>query len=414
MRTVEEALKMVMESVETMAPEKVSITEADGRVLADDIISPLFHPPADNSAMDGFAVRWEDVEGAGRERPVKLKVIDNIHAGETSSCGLKKGEATSIMTGAPLPEGADTVIRVEDTNRSRGETIEIYRASKKGQDIRRKGENVKKGDAVYGKGTFLGPAEIGMAALMGKPLLSVYRKPQVSILVTGDEIQDLDEVFDENSIRNSNGYALAAQVKEAGGVPILLGIARDSKEDLKGKLTEALRADVVITSGGVSMGYHDYVKDVLQELGVEIKFWRVDMRPGHPVAFGRLGLKPVFGLPGNPVSTMVAFEQFVRPLIRAMGGYREPYRPVVEAVLDEDIISKKGRKHFVRGSLRFEGGRYVVSTTGAQGSGILLSMAKANCLIIVPDEGGEFKKGSIIRVQLLGAQPMGIKEPSYQ
>jgi len=409
LKKVEDAIKIVLEKAETTAAERVAITEADGRVIAEDILSPVFHPPADNSAMDGFAVRWEDVKDASPENPVKLKVLQDVHAGEKPEHALGKGEATSIMTGAPLPEGADTVIRVEDTNRSRGEVIEIYKGGKKGQDIRRKGENIQKGDAVYERGTLIGPAEAGMLALMGKPVVTVFRKPLVAVLVTGDEIRDLDEPYNEEKITNSNGYALAAQVKEAGGLPLLLGIAKDTKEDLRNKLNEALKADVVITSGGVSMGYHDYVKDVLQELGVEIKFWRVDMRPGHPVAFGRLGDKPVFGLPGNPVSTMVSFEQFVRPLLRSMGGCREPFRPVVDAELTETVMSKKGRKHFIRGKLFFEEGKYKVETTGAQGSGILLSMSRANCLIVIPDEGGEFKAGTKVKAQLLGRQEKGME-----
>ncbi len=403
-----------MEDVTLMPSEKLSITEADGRVLAEEILSPVFHPPADNSAMDGFAVRWEDVKDATKDKPVLLRVMENIPAGAVSESSLRKGEAASIMTGAPVPAGADTVIRVEDTNRSRGKIIEIYHAGKKGQDIRLRGENIRTDDLIYSTGQFLGPAEIGMLALMGRPIVAVYRKPTVAILVTGDEIRDLDEPVDEMKITNSNGYALAAQVKEAGGIPIMLGIARDTKDALRGKLLDALRADVVITSGGVSMGYHDYVKEVLQELGVEIKFWRVDMRPGHPVAFGKSGGKPVFGLPGNPVSTMVSFEQFARPLIRAMSGHKKPYRPVVDAELTESIVSKKGRKHFLRGRMKFEDGGYKVCSAGSQGSGVLLSMSRADCLIVLPDEGGEFPAGSMVKAQLLGRQDSGQSEPGYK
>jgi len=363
--------------------------------------------------MDGFAVRWEDVKDASGDNPVELDVLEDIHAGDTSGVRLKDGQATSIMTGAPIPEGADTVVRVEDTNRSRGKTILIYAAGKKGQDIRLKGENIKVGDRVYEAGQLIGPAEVGMLALMGRPFVSVYRKPSVAIVVTGDEIRDLDEPFDENRITNSNGYALAAQVEEAGGIPIRLAIARDSREDLRAKLSDALQADVVVSSGGVSMGYHDYVKEVLQDLGVDIKFWRVDMRPGHPVAFGRKGLKPVFGLPGNPVSTMVSFEQFARPLIRAMAGHRSPYRSVVEAILTEDVSSKPGRKHFLRGILSYEGGAYNVCSAGSQGSGVLLSMSRSNCLIVIPDEGGRFKAGTKVKVQILGPEKAGRKTPGY-
>ncbi|MBE9535707.1 MAG: molybdopterin molybdotransferase MoeA [Proteobacteria bacterium] len=402
-----------MEGTVLMPAEKIAITEACGRIISEDICSTIFHPPSDNSAMDGFAVRWDDVHSASKDNPVELKVLEDVHAGDITGVSLEKGEATSIMTGAPIPEGADTIIRIEDTNRSRGKTIVIYAAGKKGKDIRLKGENIKVGDKVYEAGQFIGPAEVGMLALMGKPFVSVYRKPTVAILVTGDEIRDLDEPFDENKITNSNGYALAAQVEEAGGVPVRLAIARDSKGDLRTKLSEALKSDIVVSSGGVSMGYHDYVKEVLQDLGVEIKFWRVDMRPGHPVAFGRKAEKPVFGLPGNPVSTMVSFEQFARPLIRAMAGHTSPYRPVVEAIVTEDVSSKPGRKHFLRGILSYEDGHYNVCSAGAQGSGILLSMSRSNCLIVIPDEGGQFKAGAKVKVQLLGPEKAGRKAHGY-
>lgn len=413
LRKVEDALKIVMEEIMPMPSEKVAITEADGRVLSEAVFSPVNHPPGDNSAMDGFALRWEDVKGASKDNPVTLKVIDNIPAGKIPEKMLERGEAAAIMTGAPIPPGADTVIRIEDTDRSRGETITIYAAGKKGQDIRLKGENINKGEKVYEAGTFIGAAESGMLALMGLPLVSIYKKPSVAIIVTGDEIRDLGDPFDENKISNSNGYALAAQVKEAGGVPHLLGIARDTKEALGEKLRQSFRFDVVITSGGISMGYHDFVKEVLQSLGVDIRFWRVNMRPGHPVAFGKRGGIPIFGLPGNPVSAMVSFEQFARPLIRSMAGYREPYRPIVTAELAESISGKKGRKNFVRGTLKFEHGRYRASVAGAQGSGILLSMSMADCLIIIPDEGGEFPAGSTVKVQLLGRQDNGQKEPGF-
>ena len=250
-------------------------------------------------------------------------------------------------------------------------------------------------------------------SLIGKPIVAVYRRPLVSILVTGDEIRDLDEPVDENKITNSNGYTIASQVIEAGAIPSLVGIARDSKDDLRRKLCQALKADVVLTSGGVSMGYHDFVKEIFEELGVERKFWRVGMRPGHPLAFGCKGTMPVFGLPGNPVSTMVSFEQFVRPLLRSMLGYLDPFRPVVDAVLTEDIYHKPGRKHFVRAVVDYHSGKYGVKSTGAQGSGLLLSMSRSNALIVIPEEGGEFKAGTTVKVQLLGRQDYGRQTPGF-
>jgi len=413
LRKVEDALKIVMDHVERMPSEKISITEAVGRVMAENVISPIYHPPCDNSAMDGFAVRWEDVKNAAKEKPVTLKVIDTVTAGKIPEMTLKEGECSSVMTGAPIINGADTVIRVEDTNRSRGETVEIHNAGKRGQDIRLRGENIKTGDPVFEDGTLIGAAEAGMMALIGKPVVSVYRRPVVAILVTGDEIRDLDEEYDENKITNSNGYTIASQVLEAGGIPSLLGIARDNMDELRKKLSHALKADVVLTSGGVSMGYHDFVKEVFEELGVERKFWRVGMRPGHPLAFGCKGATPVFGLPGNPVSTMVSFEQFVRPLLRAMTGHRDPYRPVVEATLTEDIYNKPGRKHFVRAVLDYANGSYSVRSTGAQGSGLLLSMSRSNSLIVLPEEGGDFKTGTVVKVQLLGRQDKGRQTPGF-
>lgn len=400
-----------MAHARTLSYEKVAITESDTRILAREILSPLNHPPEDNSAMDGFALKWEDVKGASKENPVHLKVLEDITAGKRSAVSLNSGEAVAIMTGAGLPPGADTVVRVEDTDRSRGATIAIYNGGKMGQDIRRKGENIQKGDRVFEPGTLIGPAEAGMFALMNKPVVSVYRKPTVAILVTGDEIRDLDEDYDATQITNSNGYALAAQVKEAGGIPLLLGIARDNKEDLKKALLNAFESDMVLTSGGVSMGYHDYVKEVLQDIGVEIKFWRVGMRPGHPLAFGVRGDTPVFGLPGNPVSTMMSFEQFARPMIRVMTGRNDPYRPVVEATLTEAVSSKAGRMHFLRALVKYENGAYSVSTVGSQGSGVLLSMSKANALIVLSEKGGKYNVGDKVVVQLTDAVSGGRKDP---
>ena len=279
----------------------------------------------------------------------------------------------------------------------------IFKAAGLGENIRKSGEDVKKGDRVISKGDTIRPAEVGMLASVGRSFVSVYQRPLVAILCTGDELVDVDGELDEVRIISSNSYTLAAQVKECGAIPVQLGIAKDRKEEIEEKLRQGMRADVLISSAGVSVGDYDFVKDVMKNLGLEMAFWKVAMKPGKPLAFGTIREKPVFGLPGNPVSSMVSFEQFIRPSLLKMMGYRQIFRPVVEAVLQEDVEKKPGRRHFIRAFVSFKEGSYFTTTTGDQGSGILRSMVKANGLIIIPEDQEIVRAGERVKVQLLDA-----------
>jgi molybdopterin molybdotransferase len=399
---LEDALKTVLAAVPVLGAEKVSLLDALGRVLAEAIIAERDNPPWDNSAMDGFAVRYEDIRQAHAiTAPTVLTVIEDVPAGKVPTKTVGKGEAIRIMTGAPMPKGADTVVKVEDTEHT-PDTVKIFKEERQGANIRPQGEDVRKGGCIIPKGKTIRPAEAGMLAILAKSFVFVYQRPRVAILSSGDELADLDERFSEDKIVNSNSYAIAAQVKEAGGLPILLGIAKDNPEDLKRKIREGLNADFLVLSGGVSMGDYDFTKPVFQELGGEMNFWKLAIRPGQPVAFGKIGRTLAFGLPGNPVSSMVTFEQLVRPAILKMCGSQALARPVVQALFQERFSKRPDRRHFLRGILWMENGMLMVRTTGNQGSGILTSMVKANGLIDVPVEVEKLKPGDVVNVQVLG------------
>jgi molybdopterin molybdotransferase len=401
MISVNEALNKVLVHIHPLGFEKVSLAEALGRVIAEDVIAPRDLPPYDNSGMDGYAVRHEDTQNASQKNPVRLDVIEDLRAGFVPEKRVQKRQAIRIMTGAPIPEGADAVVPVEETERGNG-FVTILGGRFPGSHIRRAGEDVKRGDPVISAGEMLHPSEIGMLASIGRPMISVYQRPSVAILCTGEELVDVGESLNGVKIVSSNSYTLAAQVKDCGAIPIQLGIARDQKEEIRSKLLQGLRADVFISSAGVSVGDYDLVRDVLKEAGGEMIFWRVAMKPGKPVAFWMFDEKPAFSLPGNPVSSMVAFEQFVRPALLKMMGHRQIFRPVIEAVLNEDIEKEAGKIHFIRATVIVEKGGYSVTTTGPQGSGILRSMVKANGLIIIPADRETVKAGEKVKVQLLG------------
>jgi molybdopterin molybdotransferase len=409
---VEEALRLILDTTPVLGMEKVDIITALGRVIGEDICAPYDIPPWDNSAMDGYAVRSEDTGGVSQDHPIVLTVIEDLPAGYVARKRIKKGEAIRIMTGAPLPEGADSVVMVEETEAS-GEKVKLLKKTEPGQHIRKAGEDVKKDELVIPQGTVLRPAEIGMLAALRRSFISLYQRPTVSILCTGDELVDVDGELKEGQIVSSNSYTLASQVKECGGIPLVLGIARDKKEELERKFREGLRADVIISSAGVSVGDYDLVKGVLKDIGMEMKFWKVAMRPGQPLAFGTIGGKPAFGLPGNPVSSMISFEQFVRPYILKMQGHKKIFRPVVEAIWQEDFRKKTGRKYFVRCIVRKRDGGYLASSTGEQGSGILKSMVLANGLAIFPEEKDVIKAGERVKVQLLDRGFELQKTPDY-
>jgi molybdopterin molybdotransferase len=400
MITVDEALEKILSHIHTLGIEKVSLSEVLGRVIAEDIYARRNIPPLNNSGMDGYALRSEDIQRTSPQDPVRLEVVEDLPAGFISKKKLERGQAIRIMTGAPIPEGANTVVPVEETKKE-GRFVLILKATVPDENIRKSGEDVKKGECVISHGDTIQPAEVGMLASVGRSFVSVYQRPLVAILCTGDELVDVDGELDEIKIISSNSYTLAAQVKECGAIPVQLGIAKDRKEEIEEKLRQGMRADVLISSAGVSVGDYDFVKEVMKNLGLEMAFWKVAMKPGKPLAFGTIQGKPVFGLPGNPVSSMVSFEQFIRPSLLKMMGHRQIFRPVVEALLQEDIGKKPGRRHFIRAFVSFKEGCYFTTTTGDQGSGILQSMVKANGLIIIPEDQEIVRAGEKVKVQLL-------------
>lgn len=399
--SVEEALEKILSMFHPLEPEEVDLLDSLGRVLAEDVFADMDIPPLDNSAMDGYAVRAEDTKGASPENPRPLSVIHEVPAGYISDKAVEPGTAIRIMTGAPIPPGANAVVRFEDTRRE-GDTIYIMREVKPGAEIRRAGEDVKRGELKLRKGTVIRPAEVGMLAALGKKRVKVVRRPKVAILATGDELVEPDEIPGPGKIRNTNTYSNAAQVLKYGGIPIILGIARDRRDELAAKLREGLErgADLILTSGGVSVGDFDLVKEVLAAEG-QITFWQVKMKPGKPLAFGVLGGVPLLGLPGNPVSVMVAFELFARPAILKMQGKTCLQKPLVEATLLDEIPAKDERRHFVRVMVEKRGDEWYARLTGEQGSGILTSMVKANGLAIIPEDWRRAEAGSRVKVMML-------------
>jgi len=399
-----EAQKVVLEATPVLGLEKIPILDALGRVLGEDIVAERDNPPWDNSAMDGFAVRWEDIrQEHAIQKPVTLSIIEDVPAGKMPSKTVESGQAIRIMTGAPIPKGADTVLKVEDTEHTL-ESVRVFKPEPKGSNVRPQGEDVRKGECIIAKGTQIRPGEAGMLAILAKSFVFVYQRPRVAILSTGDELADLDERFSEEKIINSNSYGIAAAVQDAGGIPFLLGIARDNPAALKEKISHGLTSDILVLSGGVSMGDYDFTKAVFRDLGAEVNFWKLAIRPGQPLAFGKIQGKLAFGLPGNPVSSMVTFEQLVRPAMLKMSGHRSYGRPLVQAVFQEKFSKRTDRRHFLRGVLTREEGVFKVRTTGDQGSGILTSMVKANCLIDVPVDVERLNPGDLVTVQLLSSE----------
>jgi molybdopterin molybdotransferase len=395
--SVTAAQQCVLESIKLLGSESVKLEQSLGRVLAEDIHANRDQPPYDVSAMDGFALRSADVAGA----LAVLEIIEDIKAGDMPCKTLQAGQCARIMTGAPVPPGADAVIRVEDTQAVADAQVQINVAVKANNDIRPRGESMREGEVVLARGTEITPGAVGMLAMVKRAAVQVYRQPRVAILSTGDELEGLNEPFDANKIPDANSYALMAQVQALGIQPVLLGIARDDPQELQRYLLEGLKYDALLVSGGTSVGVHDYVRPTLEALGVQMKFWRVEMKPGHPMAFGTTANAFVFGLPGNPVSSMVCFEQFVLPALRRMMGHPRIYRRTIEARLSHELKHKHSRTEFVRVMLSKEEGCYVATAAGAQGSGILASMSKADGLLVVPSDSKGMAAGSMATVQLL-------------
>ncbi|MBT9161579.1 MAG: Molybdopterin molybdenumtransferase [Dehalococcoidia bacterium] len=408
---VEQALEKILSNVSVLEPERKPILETLGQVLAEDVRSDINIPPLDNSAMDGYAVQWESIRGATTSQPKALKVIGEVAAGYISDREVTPGTAIRIMTGAPVPAGADTVIQFEDTDEEIRKAaaksldeIGILREVAKGSNIRRGGEDITRGSLVLARGVVLRPQEIGILASLGRANVLVIRRPAVAVLATGDELVDVGEPLPPGKIYNSNAYTIASQVRRYGGIPHILGIATDESQDLVEKITLGMDSDLLITSGGVSMGDYDIVKDVLAELGA-ISFWTVRMKPGKPLAFGvltRNGRRvPHLGFPGNPVSSMIAFEQFARPAILKMLGKNNLAKPTISAISESRIENRDGRRVFARAIVRKGDGQYFARLTGPQGSGILTSMSRANALLVVPENVATVEVGDEVSVQML-------------
>lgn len=432
-RTVEEARRDILAAFARLSAERVPLHEAFGRVLADDIRAPHNVPPFRNSAMDGYAVRAADVQQATPEQPVVLPVVATVAAGHAPTRPLAPGEAMRIMTGAPVPEGADAVVRFEDTSdtwpaekRPDGH-VAILKAVRPHENVREAGEDVRQGTVVLPAGTRLTPAGLGVLASLGFPEVPCVRQPRVGILATGDELVQPGEPLTPGKIRNSNEYVNAALVRRAGGIPVPLGIARDTVEALTSKVHEALAlgVDMLITSAGVSVGDYDFVKHVLAAEG-EMHFWQVSIKPGKPLAFGLLRAPdgravPLLGLPGNPVAAYVAFEVFARPAIRKMAGLTPILRPTLKARLQEDVRNS-GRRHYMRARVWRDphSGELCVSTKGdslrVQGSGILSALVWANAFAIIPETATHVPAGAWIEVELLDVpeHALALIDPSVE
>ncbi len=398
--TVKEALTAILDGVSVLPTKHVPLLEALGRVLAEPVIARDSLPPFANSSMDGYALRAADLVGATPETPATLRVVADIAAGTVSQTMITAGTAARIMTGAPLPPGADAVIPVEDTNepwrdveRPLPTHIQIHRQIQPSDYVRHIGEDIDAGHVVLKAGHALRPQEVGILAALGVSQVPVIRRPKVGVLATGDELIPVDAPLQPGKIRNSNGYTQIAQVMALGGVPVSLGIAGDTEDDVRAKLQIGLDAgvDLFVSSAGVSVGAYDVVKSVLEREG-NVAFWRVRMRPGKPLAYGKYGDTPYLGLPGNPVSAMVSFERFARAAILKMAGHTRLNRPQINIILQDEIFSD-GRESYIRAVVAREGDAYIAATTGGQGSHMMTSLVKANALLIVPEGVTHVKTG---------------------
>ncbi|TET38705.1 MAG: molybdopterin molybdotransferase MoeA [Planctomycetota bacterium] len=398
------ARETILDAVAPLDSEVVLASESAGRTLAEPVKSLIDIPPFDNSAMDGFAVRLKDLADAAADNPVRLKVVGEIPAGVVAGRPVTGGKTISIMTGAPIPSGADTVIPVEEVERE-GDTITVSFLPER-RHIRKAGEVAPLGAKVLEAGIRLGPAQMGMLATVGAAEVRVSRRPRVAIIATGDELAEPGEPLEPGKIYASNSAALVELVRCYGGVPIDLGVARDTEEEIEAKMRDGLaRADVVITSGGVSVGEYDHVKKVMARLDASPRFWRVRMRPVQPLAFGFADGKPIFGLAGNPVAVMVSFFQFVRCSLLKMQHRLEILPPTVDAVLDEPIKTRKDFTSFIRVHLAYHGGAFHASKTGPQGSAIVGSMVAADALLVIGPEETDLPAGARVLAQLLDFTP---------
>jgi molybdopterin molybdotransferase len=441
--TPAEAARRILSEIQVQPTLRIPLDDAFGAVLAEPVVSPMNVPPWTNSAMDGYAARAEDVKGATSDAPKRLRIVEELPAGSFPTRAIGPGECARIFTGAPLPEGADSVIRQEDTRGASSEVqgargfVEVLQDRDCGVNIRRAGEDIKAGQLVMEPGDELGPARLGVLASLAIAQPVVYRRPRVGILGSGDEIVDVDrpeEILSGRKIASSNTHTLLALVHQAGGVPVNLGIAEDRLESVEAHLARGLECDLLVTSAGISVGEHDFLRAALERLGGELRFWKLRMRPGAPVGFGVLRGVPWIGLPGNPVSTMVTFELFVRPAIRKLMGHTLPFRRTVPVRAAEPIKVGPKLQHFLRAvvsesfELRVDRSAKDLSSdaqratpnaqlptavlTGPQGSGILTSMIKANALLVIPEGQHQTPAGATAQAIVLD-DPHHVAEPPW-
>lgn len=402
--SVQEASERILAAIRPLGTERVPLRQALGRVLAADAVSSIEHPPWDNSSMDGYAVRSADVSSANADHVVTLPVAETVRAGQRPTGALAAGTAVRVMTGAPVPDGADTVIRVEDTDG--GETrVTIRDARDAGRNVRPRGEDLRVGSVAVVGGTIVGAAQLGVLASIGCATVEVHRRPRVTILTSGDELVDVDQ-FDAvrrgDRIVSSNGYTISAAAKLAGAEVVDLGIVPDDPDVYANRLSNALDSDLVITTGGVSVGAFDFTKDVIRSLGAELQLWRVLMRPGAPLGFGVVRGVPWLGLPGNPVSAMVTFELFARPVIRRLRGEHDVFPRPIHVRVREDVSIGAPLTHFMRVVVTWDDGEPWAKLTGPQGSGLLTSMSLANALLVVPPDRPVVRAGEVASAILLG------------
>lgn len=400
MPTPTEALALILDGLEPLPPRRLPLGELLGRAAAEDLVSAATVPPFTNSAMDGYAVRAADLVGAAPVHPVRLHVLGDLAAGGVPALPVGPGEALRIMTGAPLPEGADSVVPVEDTTRG-GDWMETARPLQPGIHIRLAGEDLRPGQCLVAAGQALRPGDLGVLAAAGIGSALVHPRVRVAVLTTGDELVDVSEDPGPGRIRDANIHAVCAQVAACGAVPVPFPRVPDDRDALRGALRRALEADVVLTTGGISVGDYDYMKALLEELGAERVFWKVAQKPGGPLGFWRLGGRPVFGIPGNPVAAMLMVEEYVRPALRRLMGFAKLHRPVVEARLEDGWTGRTDqRTTFLRVVARRAADGFHARTTGPQGSAILSSMLVANALAVIPEGVARVEPGGVVPLHL--------------
>lgn len=410
MISVREALDGVLRDLPRLGAEQVPLTHARGRVLAQAVHATRDIPSFRNAAMDGYAVRAAEVAGAGRDHPVRLRVVETVAAGTVPRAAVQPGTAARIMTGAVMPEGADAVVRVEDSDGGESQ-VAVFAAVTAGASVRLPGEDLRAGECVLPAGRALRPADVGLLASLSRSMVAVARRPRVAIVATGDELVDVGEPLAAGQIVNSNAYTLAAAVDEAGGEAVMLGIVRDEPARLRAAFAAALDADVVLSSGGVSAGSFDYVRASLADLGYAERFWKVAQKPGKPLTFGVCAGTPVFGLPGNPVSSLVCFSLYVRPALRAMMGLAAVHLPSTTATLDERVAKSPDLTEFVRGVLDGPPDAYRVRPTGTQSSAVLRSLSLGDALIVGPPGLAVLEAGAPVRVVLLAPDTGSVTPP---